>query len=303
MPDVEQLRAFVTAVECGSFSAAARKLGRAQSAVSTTISNLEIDLDLSLFDRGGYRPTLTEAGESLLNHAISVLNSLDALHGQANALSGAVEPKFSFVVEDGLLVDRVRSLFMGISETFPGLQLNVTQLSRTAILDSFPKGDANAAFMCQAPQMEQHYKRRGIGFQRVVPVCHADHSLAQLTTIGRQDLARYRQVVEQNSSFGVADNRMLSPDIWVSESQAMRKALVMDGLAWAELPVAIVEKEVLSGDLKVIEYEFAQNAILKAVDFLTSNTNDQGPVMRWISIQVSTWDQRAWIGDHRVGRR
>lgn len=41
---LEQLRCLQAAAECGSFSAAARRLGKAQSVVSTTISNLEIDL-------------------------------------------------------------------------------------------------------------------------------------------------------------------------------------------------------------------------------------------------------------------
>lgn len=48
---LEQLQAFVATVETGSFSAAARYLGKAQSAISTAVSNLEIDLDNSLFVR------------------------------------------------------------------------------------------------------------------------------------------------------------------------------------------------------------------------------------------------------------
>ncbi len=56
---LEQLQAFVTTVETGSFSAAARHLGKAQSAISTAVSNLEIDLDNSLFVRSGRYPVLS----------------------------------------------------------------------------------------------------------------------------------------------------------------------------------------------------------------------------------------------------
>ena len=57
----ESLEAFVQAVSLGSFSAAARKLGKSQSTVSEAIARLEIDLGLELFDRSGRQPQLTEA--------------------------------------------------------------------------------------------------------------------------------------------------------------------------------------------------------------------------------------------------
>ncbi len=50
---MEQLEAFVAAAEHGSFSAAGRVLRKAQSAVSTQVSNLEEDLGLELFSREG----------------------------------------------------------------------------------------------------------------------------------------------------------------------------------------------------------------------------------------------------------
>jgi hypothetical protein len=49
-PSVDQLRVFLTVVETGSFAAAGRRLGRATSAVSYTIANLETQLGIALFD-------------------------------------------------------------------------------------------------------------------------------------------------------------------------------------------------------------------------------------------------------------
>ncbi len=51
MASHEVLQAFVQAATQGSFSAAARKLGKSQSTVSAAVANLEIDLDVVLFDR------------------------------------------------------------------------------------------------------------------------------------------------------------------------------------------------------------------------------------------------------------
>ena len=65
-PSLEQLKILLAAAESGSFSAAARKLGKAQSVVSSAIANLEIDLGLALFDRSGRYPQLTEAGARMV---------------------------------------------------------------------------------------------------------------------------------------------------------------------------------------------------------------------------------------------
>ncbi len=67
MHSLDQLDSFVAATETGSFSAA-RKHGKAQS-----IANLEIDLNVQLFDRNGKYPTLTDDGEILLREAKTIL--------------------------------------------------------------------------------------------------------------------------------------------------------------------------------------------------------------------------------------
>src|SRR5580692_3330537 len=69
---LDQIRTFIAAVDEGSFSAAGRRLGRAQSVVSQTLANLEGQLGLQLFDRSGRIPVLTEQGRALLAVARSV---------------------------------------------------------------------------------------------------------------------------------------------------------------------------------------------------------------------------------------
>lgn len=56
----EALMAFVETVSCGSFSAAARRLRKSQSTISTAIAHLEADLGFPLFDRSSRQPVLTE---------------------------------------------------------------------------------------------------------------------------------------------------------------------------------------------------------------------------------------------------
>ena len=60
---IDQLECFINAAEAGSFSASGRRLGKAQSAISTALANLEIDLGVALFDRSGKYLELTPEGE------------------------------------------------------------------------------------------------------------------------------------------------------------------------------------------------------------------------------------------------
>jgi DNA-binding transcriptional LysR family regulator len=66
---LDQCLVFTTVAAEGSFSATARRMNRAQSAVTYASQKLEAQLGLLLFDRSGYRPVLTEAGAALLPRA------------------------------------------------------------------------------------------------------------------------------------------------------------------------------------------------------------------------------------------
>mgnify|MGYP001474754574 CR=1 len=99
---LDQLRQFVTTAECGSFSAAARRLGKAQSAVSTAISLLEADLNVPLFDRSGRNARLTDAGELLLLEARELLRQAEAFDNRARSLSSGNEARLSLALDEAL---------------------------------------------------------------------------------------------------------------------------------------------------------------------------------------------------------
>ena len=75
---LDQMRTFVAVAESGSFHTAAARLSRVQSAVSHAIGNLESHLRIALFDRSGYRPTLTPEGRALLKIGWRRCNPADA---------------------------------------------------------------------------------------------------------------------------------------------------------------------------------------------------------------------------------
>ncbi|WP_147473197.1 LysR family transcriptional regulator, partial [Pseudomonas salomonii] len=100
MASNEVLQAFVQAATQGSFSAAARNLGKSQSTVSAAVASLEIDLDVVLFDRTSRKPTLTPAGHVLLLRAEQVLEASSRLELAASQLSQGLEPKLTIAMSD-----------------------------------------------------------------------------------------------------------------------------------------------------------------------------------------------------------
>src|ERR1700752_3803684 len=96
---LDQLRTFIAAVDQGSFSAAGRKLRRAQSVVSQTLSNLEAQLGVKLFDRTARYPQLTDAGKSLLLDARSVADTIDGFKARARAMREGLEPELSVAMD------------------------------------------------------------------------------------------------------------------------------------------------------------------------------------------------------------
>ena len=99
-PTLDQIAVFLAIVETGSFAAAGRKLGRATSAVSYAIANLESQLGLSLFTRAGAsKPRLTEAGQAILSDGRGLALALDGLIAKARGLTQGLEAEVSLVVD------------------------------------------------------------------------------------------------------------------------------------------------------------------------------------------------------------
>lgn len=88
--NVTQLRAFISVVDLGSFSQAARESGVSQPAVTMQIKSLESDVGATLLERRYHRVELTEAGEALLPYARSVLAELAHAREDIAALSDTI---------------------------------------------------------------------------------------------------------------------------------------------------------------------------------------------------------------------
>ena len=96
---IHQLRCFDAVVSEGSFQAAAEKLRRSQPTISSSIKNLETQLQINLLDRSGYRVILTEAGRSFHERARVFLQEFAQLRDHAAQLAMGEESELRVVID------------------------------------------------------------------------------------------------------------------------------------------------------------------------------------------------------------
>ena len=90
---LDQLQILIAVADYGSFSAAARRVHRVQSAVSQSIQSLEDALQLQLFDRSQKLPRLTDAGQAILSDARRVVGNTDALRARVRTVEDVFDPR------------------------------------------------------------------------------------------------------------------------------------------------------------------------------------------------------------------
>jgi DNA-binding transcriptional LysR family regulator len=122
---LDQLRTFIAAAEEGNFSAAGRRLRRAQSVVSQTLANLEAQIRVRLFDRSGRVPTLTEQGHALLARARAVATEVDLFKARPKGLSSGLETELSLVVDAMFPVAALASAVASFQVQFPVIPLRL----------------------------------------------------------------------------------------------------------------------------------------------------------------------------------
>lgn len=302
MPNLENFRAFVLAAELGSFSAAARQMGKAQSAVSTAIANLEVDADVKLFDRSGRNPVLTETGAALLPNARGILLGNQEFLARATSMSQGVEGHLCVAIEQGISIQPLLGLLQDFSSTFAHVALEIVTPDPADMAVVLKQGRAELGLMIEQESYPTGFQFRGVGYSKTVPVTGRDHPLANLAQVRHADLRKYRELVPQSrptAETGRPGHRK-SPSIWYAENTMLVVELVVQGFGWAELPHSIVADRIRTGDLAQLSYAFQQSDILQGVDAVWTEQRALGVAGRWMLNKLLELPQDVWREGQQV---
>lgn len=124
------MEAYVSVVDQGGFSAAARAGGQSKAQVSRTISGLEEHLGIRLMQRSTRSHTLTEEGERYLQHAREMLDENARM--EEELCQRQVVPRGRLKINAPLSWGEryLGSLMPGFMELFPEVELDITLTDR-----------------------------------------------------------------------------------------------------------------------------------------------------------------------------
>ncbi|TBU94675.1 LysR family transcriptional regulator [Phytopseudomonas dryadis] len=279
----ESLQAFAQAAATGSFSAAARRLGKSQSTVSEAIARLEIDLGVELFVRGPRQLTLTDAGCSLLARVQDVLAASDRLARQAGQLAAGLEAKLTLVLSDAYQSGQYEARLKELDQRYPDLEFECVIAEHGDVLDLVGQGRGNlgllAAQSSYPPELASASVAGCADFGLFV--AHA-HPLGQLPRVGLADLANWR-VLRLSS---VADQQTPLDDLpgsggrcWSAPDYLLLLEMATLGFGWAALPRHLVSTYA-EGRLRELPVNGWPKQV--PVDVVWSRERPLGPAASWL---------------------
>ena len=258
---LDQLRILKAIAAEGSFKRAADSLYVSQPAVSLQVQNLERQLDVPLFDRGGRRAQLTEAGHLLLEYGDRILSlcqeTCRAIEDLQNLQGGSLIVGASQTTGTYLLprmIGQFRQRYPDVA-----VQLHVHSTRRTAW--SVANGQIDLAIIGGEipPELQDSLEVVPYAEDELALIMPVFHSLASNEYIDRNDLYKLkfitldsqstiRKVIDQVLTRGGIETRRLRIEMELNSIEAIKNA-VQSGLGVSFLSTSAIEKELQMGVL------------------------------------------------------
>lgn len=283
---VDQLRTFVAAADEGSFSAAGRRLHRAQSVVSQTLAAMEERLGVGLFDRTRRLPQLTEQGRALLPEARAAIAAMDLFKAKAKGLSEGLEPEVAITVDVMFPIDRITRAVTAFQAAFPDTPLRLYVEALGAVLQ--PVLDGRCSFGVAgtlAPNLPELSSEPLPGAPMCIVVAPTHPLAAYMGAIANEALVSQLQLVltDRSSLSSGREFGVLSDRTWRLADLGAKHAFLRAGLGWGAMPRSAVERDLAAGELVEIAIaglDPAQFTMSMHGIYLASRP--PGPAGRWL---------------------
>jgi len=264
---LDQLRILKAIASEGSFKRAADSLYVSQPAVSLQVQNLERQLDVPLFDRGGRRAQLTEAGHLLLGYGDQILSlcqeTCRALEDLQNLQGGTLIVGASQTTGTYLL-PRMIGMFR---QKYPDVAVQLHVHSTRRIAWSVANGQIDLAIVGGEIPTELVEALDIVPYaeDELALILPPSHPMVQQETIQKEDLYKLqfisldsqstiRKVIDHVLSRCGIDTRRLKIEMELNSIEAIKNA-VQSGLGAAFVSVSAIEKELLMGVLHKSQME------------------------------------------------
>ncbi|AGT11249.1 LysR family transcriptional regulator [Paracoccus aminophilus] len=295
---LDQLRILAIVVEEGSFSAAARRMNRSQSAITYAVQKMEAAVGVPLFDRTGYRPELTEAGSALLPRARRVVEASAVFDRQALALRDGIEPELVLVVDAMFPMTALFAVLSEFDRRFPTVQTRLYVESLGATVRTLLDGQADLGIILEMANVSDGLSACALEAIELVPVASPDHPLGRVKApLGDDDLRDHLQLVltDRSDLTKGHDNGVLSVRTWRLADLGAKHAMLLAAMGWGTMPFHMVEGDLQSGRLVELELERWPKQLRRptiATAIAHRLDRPPGPAGAWFFRQMAGLDPR-----------
>lgn len=252
--ELRHLRVFVSVVEAGGHTRAARALGISQSTVSETLTALERTLGTALFRKAAKGPILTPSGEALLPYARRMLALSSELVAELASVSSRISATLVVAAVESLSAYILPSRLAGLRERWPGVRVEVITAVCSEIRESVAAGRSDVGLVLEAESGTEDGSV--LAKARLVILGGPAHPLARRTVapdeLGRCDLfmsdaaGNYHQLIRQYfEAADVPPPRTQS----LGSVEGVKRGILAGAAALGLLPAHAVEAELRGGVL------------------------------------------------------
>lgn len=277
--EIGQLRAFVTLVEHGRVTAAARALQLAQSTVSEALAALErvLGAQLAVRARGSYSLRLTTAGEALLPHARAVLAAVDNAHAAVVATTRSARTRVDIVANESTSTYVLPRAIAALRERWPMTRFSVSVAACSSVRENVAAAGFDVGLLLE---WEGEFDDGRILLHEVPLVVFARpvHPLVHRASgraIPRPALGEFPVfVTDAAGEFHVAVRRFLTEDRLgastieaIGSVEGVKRAVMADADALGLLPAFAVADELRLGSIARLQIQPAPPRMQLAARF------------------------------------
>lgn len=252
--DLHYLRIFYEVAKEKSFTKAASKLYINQSAVSIQVKKFEDLLQTKLFDRSSKKIKLTYAGEALFHMADDIFDKVKRAEREITRIINIDQSKIvigaSSVIGEPLLPRMMKEF----SEKHPEIDFEIVISTKDNLLKSLKEGTLDVVIIDNEHIIDPNLEALMVETVPYVLVGRKEYSsmekMASDPLITRKNIQNNNDaIMSMEKHYKIA----FSKRIPVTGNTEVIKSMVKEGLGNVILPYYAVKKEVLKGELKILE--------------------------------------------------
>lgn len=288
---LDQLRVLVSIADAGSFSAAGRKLHRAQSSISQAVATLEEVQGVLLFDRSGHRPRMTETGRVLVEQARRVLATAKKFEAVAAGTRAGLEPELALAIDPLVPSEPLIESIRALNSVFPDLPVTFSTEGLGGSLRRLRSQTVALAICLLLPVVPEDIVAFSLMRTRLYAVVSRDHPLAALgRPAERDDLAPYVQLVLSDPVDSAGPDYGLAADrLWRFVDLGRRLDFLLAGFGWCRMPMHLIAGPLAAGRLALIEIAEDTNPA-EGLTIYAAHLRDRAPgkAGRWLLADLRT---------------